>query len=416
MESSFPRRFLKGISCFIKNVEVRGESMENKSYLGKIVISIFVLLTVCFFTFILLFIVAFSGNIHYIPLVIAAAVILYIGFVLVIFDVFYKNSKRVKIFWTIAGIVLVACTVQPVYKWFDDRVPTVDSEVNIYQYEPFTDKNELVQLDEKPTLKLAEPLPQIDGATALYPLYAAITEHIYPEKEYNPYKSEVVVNQTHEAYTNLIFGNTDMIFAAGPSDSQINQAEQQGIKLHLTPIGKEAFVFFVNSKNNVNRLSLDQIKGIYAGKITNWEEVGGKDDAIRAFQRPQDSGSQTALQRLMGDTPLMEAPTEDIATGMGGIINEVSQYKNYKNAIGYTFRYYSNEMVKNKEIKLLEINGVAPTRETIRNNTYPIASEFYIVTAGEPTGNVKKLIEWVLSEEGQALVEKAGYVSLKSAE
>lgn len=390
--------------------------MENKSYLGKIVISIFVLLTVCFFTFILLFIVAFSGNIHYIPLVIAAAVILYIGFVLVIFDVFYKNSKRVKIFWTIAGIVLVACTVQPVYKWFDDRVPTVDSEVNIYQYEPFTDKNELVQLDEKPTLKLAEPLPQIDGATALYPLYAAITEHIYPEKEYNPYKSEVVVNQTHEAYTNLIFGNTDMIFAAGPSDSQINQAEQQGIKLHLTPIGKEAFVFFVNSKNNVNRLSLDQIKGIYAGKITNWEEVGGKDDAIRAFQRPQDSGSQTALQRLMGDTPLMEAPTEDIATGMGGIINEVSQYKNYKNAIGYTFRYYSNEMVKNKEIKLLEINGVAPTRETIRNNTYPIASEFYIVTAGEPTGNVKKLIEWVLSEEGQALVEKAGYVSLKSAE
>lgn len=390
--------------------------MGNKSYLGKIVISIFVLLTVCFFTFILLFFVAFSGNIHYIPLVISVAVILYIGYVLVIFDVFYKNSKRIKIFWTIAGIVLVACSVQPVYKWFDDRVPTVDAEVDIYQYEPFTDKNKLVQSDKKPTLKLEEPLPKIDGATALYPLYAAITEHVYPKKEYNPYKSEVMVNQTHEAYTNLIFGNTDMIFAAGPSDAQINQADQRGIKLHLTPIGKEAFVFFVNSKNNVNRLSLDQIKGIYAGKITNWSEVGGKDAAIRAFQRPQDSGSQTALQRLMGDTPLMEAPSEDIATGMGGIINEVSQYKNYKNAIGYTFRYYSNEMVKNKEIKLLEIDGVAPTRETIRDNTYPIASEFYIVTAGEPTGNVKKLIDWVLSEEGQALVEKAGYVSLKSAE
>lgn len=391
--------------------------MEKKSYLGKIVISIFVLLTVCFFAFILLFFAALSGNIHFIPLVISAAVIFYIGFVLVIFDVFYKNSKRrVKIFWTIAGIVLVASSIQPVYKWFDDRVPTVDAEVDIYQYEPFTDNNKLARLDKKPTLKLEEPLPKIDGATALYPLYAAITEHIYPEKEYNPYKSEVVVNQTHEAYTNLIFGNTDMIFAAGPSDAQINQAEQQGVTLHMTPIGKEAFVFFVNSKNNVNRLSLDQIKGIYAGEITNWSEVGGKDDAIRAFQRPQDSGSQTALQRLMGDTPLMEAPTEDIATGMGGIINEVSQYKNYKNAIGYTFRYYSNEMVKNKEIKLLEIDGVAPTRETIRNNTYPIASEFYIVTAGEPTGNIKKLIDWVLSEEGQALVERAGYVSLKSAE
>lgn len=390
--------------------------MENKSYLGKIVISIFVLLTACFFTFILLFFVAFSGNIHYIPLVISAAVILYIGFVLVIFDVFYKNSKRVKIFWTIAGIVLVVSSIQPVYKWFDGRVPTVDAEVDIYQYEPFTNQNKLVQLDQVPTLKLEEPLPIIDGATALYPLYAAITQHLYPEKEYNPYKSEVMVNQTHEAYTNLIFGNTDLIFAAGPSDEQIKQAEQQGITLDLTPIGKEAFVFFVNSKNDINQLSLEQIKGIYSGKITNWSEVGGKDDAIRAFQRPQDSGSQTALQRLMGDIPLMEAPTEDIATGMGGIINEVSQYKNYKNAIGYTFRYYSNEMVKNREIKLLEIEGVAPTRETIRNNTYPIASEFYIVTAGEPTGNVKKLIDWVLSDEGQALVEKAGYVSLSSTE
>jgi len=390
--------------------------LGNKSYLWKIVVSIFVLLTVSFFTFILLFMVAFSGNIHFIPFIISAAVIIYIGYVLVLFDVFYKNRKRIKIFWTIAGIILVVCLIQPVYKWFDNRVPTVDAEVNIYQYEPFTDENKLVQLENEPTLKLEEPLPKMDGATALYPLYAAITEHVYPEKEYNPYKSEVMVNQTHEAYTNLIFGKTDMIFAAGPSDAQINQAKQQGIKLHLTPIGKEAFVFFVNSKNKVNRLSLDQIKGIYAGEITNWSEVGGKDDSIRAFQRPEDSGSQTALQRLMGDTPLMEAPTEDIATGMGGIINEVSRYKNYKNAIGYTFRYYSNEMVKNKEIKLLEIDGVAPTRETIRNNTYPIASEFYIVTAGEPTGNAKELIDWVLSEEGQALVEKAGYVSLKSGE
>lgn len=373
--------------------------LGNKSYLWKIVVSIFVLLTVSFFTFILLFMVAFSGNIHFIPFIISAAVIIYIGYVLVLFDVFYKNRKRIKIFWTIAGIILVVCLIQPVYKWFDNRVPTVDAEVNIYQYEPFTDENKLVQLENEPTLKLEEPLPKMDGATALYPLYAAITEHVYPEKEYNPYKSEVMVNQTHEAYTNLIFGKTDMIFAAGPSDAQINQAEQQGIKLHLTPIGKEAFVFFVNNKNKVNRLSLDQIKGIYAGEITNWSEVGGKDDSIVAFQRPQDSGSQTALQRLMGDTRLMEAPTEDIATGMGGIINEVSRYKNYKNAIGYTFRYYSNEMVKNKEIKLLEIDGVAPTRETIRNNTYPIASEFYIVTAGEPTGNVKELIDWVLSEE-----------------
>ena len=161
---------------------------------------------------------------------------------------------------------------------------------------------------------------------------------------------------------------------------------------------------------------MQQIKDIYAGKITNWSELGGGNDEIRAFQRPEDSGSQTALQRLMGDTPIMEAPSEDVATGMGGIIHEVSQYKNYKNAIGYTFRYYSNEMVRNEEIKLLAIDGVEPTKNTIRTNSYPITSQFYIVTRGEAEGNVQALIDWVLSEQGQELIEQAGYVSIISTD
>ncbi|MFJ7913712.1 MULTISPECIES: substrate-binding domain-containing protein [unclassified Lysinibacillus] len=137
----------------------------------------------------------------------------------------------------------------------------------------------------------------------------------------------------------------------------------EGLTFDMTPIGREAFVFFVNHKNSVENLSLEQLKQIYAGKITNWHEVGGENAAIRAFQRPADSGSQTALERMMGDIPIMEAPAENVATGMGGSIHEVSQYRNYKNAIGYTFRFYSTEMVNNHEIKLLSIDGIAPTRK-----------------------------------------------------
>ena len=114
----------------------------------------------------------------------------------------------------------------------------------------------------------------------------------------------------------------------------------------------------------------------------------------------------------MKGLPLMKPPSEDIVTGMGGIINEVSQYRNYKNAIGFTFRFYSTEMVGNDQIKLLEVNGVAPTKENIRTNVYPIASEFYIVTAGTGNPNVEPLIEWILSKQGQALVEKVGYVPI----
>lgn len=110
----------------------------------------------------------------------------------------------------------------------------------------------------------------------------------------------------------------------------------------------------------------------------------------------------------------MKAPAEDVATGMGGIIHEVSKYRNYKNAIGYTFRYYSTEMVGNKEIKLLSIDGVAPTKENIRNGTYPLTSEFYAVTVGTDNPNVTKFVDWIVSEEGQTLVDKVGYVPVEN--
>ena len=205
-----------------------------------------------------------------------------------------------------------------------------------------------------------------------------------------------------------------MIFAAAPSTSQEWQAEKEGLTFDMTPIGREAFVFFVHRKNKIDNLTLEQVKKIYAGEITNWREVGGEDEAIRAFQRPADSGSQTPLEKLMGNTPIMEAPTEDVASGMGGIIREVSQYRNYKNALGFTFRYYSTEMVGNKKIKLLSIDGVAPTKENIQNGTYPLVSEFFAITAGTENQNTQKLIDWILSEEGQAMVEKVGYVPVEN--
>lgn len=367
-----------------------------------------------FFTAFALLYVLLMGLIHYIPLLIVGAIILYVWIVMMMFH-FFKTKKRTLFFAVIASVVLIGSAVWPMMHVYKESIPTVDAEVEVHNYEPFLvgGESKLSVLDEPATLELQDHLPRIDGATALYPLYAAFVQAVYPEKEYNPYDSEVMVNTTPVAYENLYSGEVDMIFAAGPSDAQIKVAESKGLELKLTPVGREAFVFFVNQKNPVESLELEQIQQIYAGNITNWQEVGGKDEAIRAFQRPADSGSQTALQRLMGDIPIMDAPEENVPEGMGGIISEVSKYRNYKNAIGYTFRYYSTEMVGNDEIKLLSINGVAPTKETIRTDDYPIASEFYIVTAGTENPNVEKFIEWIVSSQGQELVEKVGYVPVK---
>ena len=105
---------------------------------------------------------------------------------------------------------------------------------------------------------------------------------------------------------------------------------------------------------------------------------------------------------------------------MGGLITEVADYQNTPSSIGYTFHYYVTRMNDNmlkmrKQIKLLAINGVAPTEENIRNGTYPYIIHAYMVTHENPTLETQKFVDWFLSPQGQQLVEDVGYVPIYDA-
>jgi len=340
----------------------------------------------------------------------------------------YLREKSVKRVWLAFLCVCLCCGIYIGRGVYRDSIPTVDDRSLILQdYIPFDKENLLVTLEEDATFRVENPWSlTLDGATALYPVYAAFTQAVYPynPKEsmgYAPHHSQVECNGTGSAYQRLVNGDVDLIFAAGPSDAQLKAAAEAGVEFHLTPIGREAFVFFVNSENPVEDLTVQEIQGIYTGEITNWKELGGRNQKIRPYQRAENSGSQTSLQRLMADLPLMEPEEEDRIAGMGGIIREVASYRNYKNAIGFSFRYYATEMVKNGQIRLLALNGVFPTKETIRDGSYPIASEFYAVTASpvgmappkETDETVRGFLDWILSEQGQTIIEETGYVALR---
>ena len=335
-----------------------------------------------------------------------------------------------KRLWLALLAVAVGCGVYVGFGLYNDSIPTVeDRDGLIYEYEPFAEGSKAVYLDEESTLKFETPSIDMDGATALYPVYSAFVQAVYPEGKYDIYDfkynedegyGQVTCTGTIEAYQRLIQGKTDIIFCAAPSKDQLALAEASGVQLHLTPIGREAFVFFVNSENPVEGLTVEEIQGIYTGEIRNWRELGGKNQKIRPYQRAENSGSQSALLRLMEGLPLMEPEKEDRIAGMGGIINEVASYRNHKNAIGFSFRFYSTEMVENEQIRLLALNGVLPTKETIRSGEYPISSNFYAVTAspiGEPAPeehneDLRAFIDWILSEQGQEIIEKTGYVGV----
>jgi phosphate transport system substrate-binding protein len=304
------------------------------------------------------------------------------------------------------------------------KPPPVYDSVSLGAYQPFADKTKAVRLKEESTLKLTDNLPILDGATALYPLYAAFVQAVYPEGEYSgngtwsedyatPIHPTVASSRTADAYDYLIDGTVDIIFCAKPSDYHIQKAADNGMTFEMTPIGKEAFVFFVNRNNSASNLTTEQIRGIYSGRITDWSELGWKKKPIKVYQRGANSGSQTMLESIMGDEEIIEPLTEDVLTLMLDMVTEVSAYRNYTNAIGYSFLFYMTELIKTKEIKLLGINGVYPSEETIRTNEYPYSDVFYAITTNTQNENAGKFIEWILSDQGQSLVKETGYVPIK---
>ncbi|MFA9560545.1 PstS family phosphate ABC transporter substrate-binding protein [Evansella sp. AB-rgal1] len=390
---------------------------KNNNLVLKVVVTLVTSGLLLFFGFVaVIFSLVMGGQYFYSPLIAIVIVGLVVFLVLGMFRLVKPKFLRISMI-CFFGLCVTAITVYESREAYLSSLEiATNHEVDLYQYQPYKEGSKVLTLDEEATLSLEGDLPILDGATALYPLYAAFAQAIYPEKTYDVYDSEVMSNKTGTAYMNLLNGNVDIIFAAGPSKSQLSMAESRGKEFELTPIGREAFVFFVNARNPVGSLTLQQVQQIYSGDITNWNDVGGRDEEIRAFQRPPDSGSQTALENLMGDIPLMDPPSENIVGGMGGIIEETSNYRNHRNAIGYSFRYFSTEMVQNGDIRLLEINGVPPNKETIRNGEYPISSEFYAITAGSENENIEDFIEWILSDQGQKLVEQVGYVPIRETD
>ncbi|MDZ7813555.1 MAG: substrate-binding domain-containing protein [Ideonella sp.] len=287
------------------------------------------------------------------------------------------------------------------------------AEPQMHTYRPRPDNPRLARLSGPASLQWgAEQLPRMDGATALYPLYAAFTAAVWPTVAAEVLAERVQVNKTSVAYERLLARETDIAFVAGPSKAQVASAKAAGVDLHLTPIGREAFVFYVAANNPVRQLSREQIRSIYTGKIRNWAQVGARAGKIIAFQRPEGSGSQSMLQKIMGETPLMPALTHHVVQGMGGVVQQTRDYTNYPGAIGYSFRVFVTRMLEAGDIHLLAVDGVAPTPATIADGSYPLATEFYAATLGPPQGDTKRFIDWIRSAQGQTLVERTGYVGL----
>lgn len=325
--------------------------------------------------------------------------------------------KRKKIVIAVWGVFCVAYALSlgidyGIREYESSITINVTPNIRTEEYLPFTENSKIVKLRSE-VLQLTDDLPVIDGAAAVFPVYSAFVNAVYPI-DTRLYDECFLYNNTSTGYAMLAERKTDIFFGAYPSEEQIEYAVQNGTEFDYTQIGSEAFVFFVHKDNPVESLTEEQIRKIYSGEITNWKEVGGKNEKIDAFQRNEGSGSQSMLKRFMGDTPLADAPREKVVDMMSGIIDDVAEYKSRSSSIGFSFRYYVEGMIKNPDIKIIAVNGIAPTVENIKNGAYPIVTGLYAVSyKGNDNENVQKLIEWTLSDEGQRIIEETGYSGIK---
>ena len=316
-----------------------------------------------------------------------------------------KDMKKKKVVANIITIVICLVIIALGYVAYKYFTNTNDLK----------NQNEPEQVEEKIS---TEPLytdknyPKVDGSTATAPLAEAFEANFKGKKidEVN-----VEHSKTHKAYEKLINKELDLILVTSPSEDEEKLAEKANVELEVTKVVNEGFVFFLNKNNPVDSLTVEQIQKIYSGEITNWKEVGGNDEEIIAYQRPNNSGSQTGmLDLVMKDKKIKEAPKEDIAMTMSEIIDAVSNYDNKESAIGYSYYYYANTMYLSDEIKLLKINGVEPNNDTIKNGEYPILTAYYIVNRKDDMSSEEEsLKENMLSTRGQKVAEEAGYVPCK---
>jgi phosphate transport system substrate-binding protein len=294
--------------------------------------------------------------------------------------------------------------------------------------------------------------PAIDGSTVLLPLavefgwqYLDLGDRIFGER-YDGYVGQpddfFNFSTTHNAFLKLIGasegnnthgqfdefidrkGNTlnynryyfwrqpDIIFITSPSEAELGIAESRGVNLTVKPVCYDSFVFITHTENPVDTLTVEQIRDIYSGQITNWSEVGGADEEIVAFQRGAGSGSQTAMEEMVMDgISMMNAPIGWYANAMGWLIEFVAEYQNNSKSIGYTFKYYVDRLYINPNIKILKVNGIEPNDDNVRNETYPFVAPYNgVIRSSDSSNTGGRFLDWMLSPEGQRSIAQAGYV------
>jgi phosphate transport system substrate-binding protein len=208
----------------------------------------------------------------------------------------------------------------------------------------------------------------------------------------------------------LVNGTTDIANAS----RAIKDAEAAKIRerFNTTPaetaVAQDGVAVYVNEGNPISQLTVDQVKAIYLGDVTNWKEVGGPDARIVLYSRENSSGTYVFFkEHVLGNEDF--APEAQTLPGTAAVVNAISRERN---GIGYGGAAYAKGV---KEVKIVGKDGQAhlPSAENVKSGKYPLARPLFMYTRANPTGEAKEFIDFCLSPAGQAIVTQVGYFPIR---
>lgn len=209
----------------------------------------------------------------------------------------------------------------------------------------------------------------------------------------------------------LINGTTDLAAASRPiKTSETDKLKQRfATPGFATPIARDGLSVYLNEANPVKELTLEQLRGIYTGAITNWKQVGGKDAQIILYSRENSSGTYSYFKDnvLLGKD---YAPRAQTLQGTAAVVNAVAKDAN---GIGYGGAAYAKGIKFAAVKKDAKSPAVLPSLETVRNGSYPISRYLYLYSRVKPSKEMKLFLDWALGPEGQEIVTKVGYFPVK---
>ncbi len=268
-------------------------------------------------------------------------------------------------------------------------------------------------------------LPVMDGSTSTYPFTEAVYRNLFYYGENHPEKPQKH-SKSHESYEKLIAGEIDMMFASVyPASDVLELAESKGVEIELIPIAYDAMIFFTNMANPIEGLTSEQITDIYVNNAySNWSGLGGIDAPLVPYCRNNDSGSHAQMERhfLGGNDIHPQIKAETTSETMSNVLTDVMGVPYYNEGafgLGYSIYYYFNNMdlfySTKTELKLLAVDGVYPTDETIADGSYPLSNNTYIALRRDTPEDApaRRMAEFMLSEAGQYCVEEAGFGRLR---